>query len=79
MQMGNEQKGMSKGNSPVPGNTGGGSSQGGSVDRVTKSLQGTTLTPTKNASSSKTSSNISPSIAPEFQDAMEKYFKAIED
>ena len=79
MQMGNEPKGMSKGNSPVPGNTGGGSSQGGSVDRVTKSLQGTTLAPTKNASSSKTSSNISPSIAPEFQDAMEKYFKAIED
>ena len=39
MQMGNEQKGMSKGNDPVPGNTGGGSSQGGSVDQVTKSFK----------------------------------------
>ena len=31
----------------VPGNTGGGSSQGGSVDQVTKSSQGATLAPTK--------------------------------
>ena len=79
MQMGNEQKGMSKGNSPTPGKTGGGSSQGGSVDQVTKSLQGATLAPTKKNSSSKTSGNVTPTIAPEFQDAMEKYFKAIED
>ena len=79
MQIGNEQKGQSKGNSPVPGNTGGGSSQGGSVDQVTKSLQGATSAPTKDDSSSKSNSNITPSIAPEFQDAMQKYFKAIED
>jgi DNA-directed RNA polymerase subunit F len=79
MQMGNQQKGMSKGNSPTPGNTGGGSSQGGSVDQVTKTLEGSSLAPTKNDSSSKSSSNITPSIAPEFQDAMQKYFKAIED
>jgi len=79
MQIGNEQKGQSQGNSPVPGNTGGGSSQGGSVDQVTKSLQGATLAPTKDDSSSKSNSNITPSIAPEFQDAMQKYFKAIED
>ena len=51
---GNEQKGISKGNSPTPGKTGGGSSQGGSVDQVTKSLQGATLAPTKKNSSSKT-------------------------
>ena len=57
MQMGNEQQGMSKGNSPVPGNTGGGSSQGGSTDEVTKSLRGSTLSPTKNNSSSKGSSS----------------------
>ena len=47
MQMGNEQKGMSKGNSPTHRKTGGGSSQGGSVDQVTKSLQGATLAPRK--------------------------------
>ena len=79
MQMGNEKSGSANGNSPVPGNTGGGSSQGGSVEQVTKSLKGSTLAPTKNDSSSKSSSNITPSIAPEFQEAMEKYFKAIED
>ena len=80
MQMGNEQQGMSKGNSPAPGNTGGGSSQGGSTEKVTKSLRGSTLSPTKNNSSSKGSSSSStPSIAPEFQEVMEKYFKAIED
>jgi len=37
------------------------------------------LAPTKDDSSSKSNSNITPSIAPEFQDAMQKYFKAIED
>ena len=80
MQMGNEQQGMSKGNSPAPGNTGGGSSQGGSTEKVTKSLRGSTLSPAKNNSSSKGSSSSStPSIAPEFQEVMEKYFKAIED
>ena len=47
MQMGNEQKGMSKA-TVSPGKTGGGSFKGGSVDQVTKSLQGTTLAPTKN-------------------------------
>ena len=78
MQMGNEQKGQSQGNSPVPGNTGGGSSQGGSVDQVTKSFK-VPLWLTKDDSSSKSNSNITPSIAPEFQDAMQKYFKAIED
>ena len=67
MQMGNEKSGSANGNSPVPGNTGGGSSQGGSVEQVTKSLKGSTLAPTKNDSSSKSSSNITPSIAPEFQ------------
>ena len=79
MQMGNEKSGSANGNSPVPGNTGGGSSQGGSVEQVTKSLKGSTLAPAKNDSSSKSSSNITPSIAPEFKEAMEKYFKAIED
>ena len=79
MQMGKEAAGTGQGNSPVPGNTGGGSSQGGSVDQVTKSLRGSTLTPPKNDSSSKGSSSVTPSIAPEFQEAMEKYFKAIED
>ena len=76
---GNEKSGSANGNSPVPGNTGGGSSQGGSVEQVTKSLKGSTLAPAKNDSSSKSSSNITPSIAPEFKEAMEKYFKAIED
>ena len=33
----------------------------------------------RNDSSSKGSSSVTPSIAPEFQEAMEKYFKAIED
>ena len=79
MQMGNEAAGQAKGNSPAPGNTGGGSSQGGSADQVTESLKGSTLAPPKNDSPSKTSSNITPSIAPEFQQLMEKYFKAIED
>ena len=79
MQMGKDATGTGQGNSPVPGNTGGGSSQGGSVDEVTKSLRGSTLAPTKNDSSSQGSSSVTPSIAPEFQEAMEKYFKAIED
>ena len=79
MQMGIDQPGTGQGNSPVPGTTGGGSSQGGSVEQVTKSLRGSTLAPTKNESSSKSNSNITPSIAPEFQEVMEKYFKAIED
>ena len=79
MQMGKDAAETGQGNSPVPGNTGGGSSQGGSVDEVTKSLRGSTLAPTKNDSSSQGSSSVTPSIAPEFQEAMEKYFKAIED
>ena len=79
MQMGNEKVGSAKGNSPLPGKKGGGSSQGGSVKGVSKSLKGSNLAPTKIDSSLKSSSNIIPTIAPEFKEAMEKYFKAVED
>ena len=79
MQIGNDKSGSEKGNSPTPGNTGGGSTQGGSTNKVNQSLQGSNLSPTKSNPESKSGSNVSPSIAPEFKEAMEKYFKAIED
>ena len=79
MQMGNEQSGQAKGKSPVPGKTGGGSSQGGKTDKTIDSLSGTSSTPNMIDNSSKSSGSGSPSIAPEFQEVMEKYYKAIED
>lgn len=79
MQMGNEQSGQAKGKSPVPGKTGGGSSQGGKTDKTIDSLSGTSSTPNMIDNSSQSSGSGSPSIAPEFQEMMEKYYKAIED
>lgn len=79
MQMGNEQSGQAKGKSPVPGKTGGGSSQGGKTDKTIDSLSGTSSTPNMIDNSNQSSGSGSPSIAPEFQEAMEKYYKAIED
>jgi hypothetical protein len=79
MQMGNEQSGQAKGKSSVPGKTGGGSSKGGNTDKTVDSLSGTSSTPNKLDNSSQSSGSGSPSIAPEFQEAMEKYYKAIED
>ena len=80
MQMGGKSPGSTQGNSPAP--------EILAVDRLRgvqsiKSLnpfRAATVTPTKNDSpSNKSSSDLTPSIAPEFQGAMEKYFKAIED
>ncbi len=79
MQMGNEKPGQAKGKSPMAGKSGGGSSQGGTTDKTVNSLNGNTSAPTNIGTSSQSSGSGRPSIAPEFQEVMEKYFKAIED
>lgn len=79
MQMENKNAGKSKGQSPVAGKTGGGSNQTGSTDQVTNSLQGSSADRQKVSSPTKSSGSATPSIAPEYQEAMQKYFKAIED
>ena len=79
MQMENKNAGKSKGQSPVAGKTGGGSNQTGSTDQVTNSLQGSSADRQKASSTTKSSGSATPSIAPEYQEAMQKYFKAIED
>jgi hypothetical protein len=79
MQMGNQKPGQAKGKSPMAGKSGGGSSQGGTTDKTINSLNGNTSTPTNVGTSSQSSGSGGPSIAPEFQEVMEKYFKAIED
>ena len=79
MQMGNKNSGEAKGKSPLAGKTGGGSSQGGSPKKVINSLKGNNSSPIKVDASSQSNGSGNPSIAPEFQQAMEKYFKAIED
>ena len=79
MQMANQKPGQAKGKSPMAGKSGGGSSQGGTTDKTINSLNGNTSTPTNIGTSSQSSGSGGPSIAPEFQEVMEKYFKAIED
>ena len=79
MQMGNKNSGEAKGKSPLAGKTGGGSSQGGSPKKVINSLKRNNSSPIKADASSQSNGSGNPSIAPEFQEAMEKYYKAIED
>ena len=79
MQMGNQKTGQAKSKSPMAGKSGGGSSQGGTTDKTINSLNGNTSAPTNIGTSSQSSGSGGPSIAPEFQEVMEKYFKAIED
>lgn len=79
MKTKDEDEGKTKGQSPMAGSTGGGSTQTGSTDQVTDSLKRSSTNQIKTSSPSRTSVNGTPSVAPEYQKAMQKYFKAIED
>jgi hypothetical protein len=77
-QMAANQKGNAKGKSLTPGKTGGGSAQGGETDQTSKVTDGKTSGSSSQSRSTQSDAGGMPSIAPEFQEVMEKYFEEID-
>ena len=77
-QMAANRKGNGKGKSLSPGMTGGGSAQGGQTDQTSETPDGKTFRSSGQSRSTQSAVGGMPSIAPEFQEVMEKYFEEID-
>lgn len=77
-QMAANQKGNAKGKSLTPGKTGGGSAQGGETDQTSEATDGKTSGSSSQSRSTQSDAGGMPSIYPEFQEVMEKYFEEID-
>ncbi len=77
-QMAANQKSNAKGKSLTPGKTGGGSAQGGETDQTSEATDGKTSGSSSQSRSTQSDAGGMPSIAPEFQEVMEKYFEEID-